>query len=63
MKKNHHTKKKFFLKSWVPVTQAYNPSYLGGRDQEDCDLRPVWANSSQDTTKGLESGSSGKAHA
>jgi hypothetical protein len=23
----------------------YNPSYSGGRDQEDNDLRPVWAKS------------------
>jgi hypothetical protein len=27
------------------VAHAYNPSYLGGRDQEDCGLKPVWANS------------------
>jgi hypothetical protein len=27
---------------------AYNPSYTGGRDQEDCGLKPAWANSSQD---------------
>jgi hypothetical protein len=30
------------------VAHAYNPSYSGGRDQEDHDLKPVWANSSQD---------------
>jgi hypothetical protein len=23
------------------VAYIYNPSYSGGRDQEDCDLRPV----------------------
>jgi hypothetical protein len=30
--------------SQVPVAHAYNPSYLGGRDQEDS--KPVQANSS-----------------
>jgi hypothetical protein len=30
------------------MVQAYNPSYLGGRDQEDHGLNPAWANSSQD---------------
>jgi hypothetical protein len=30
----------------VPVTHAYNPNYLGGRDQEECGSRPAWANSS-----------------
>jgi hypothetical protein len=27
------------------VAHAYNPSYSGSRDQKDCDLKPVWANS------------------
>jgi hypothetical protein len=27
---------------------AYNPSYSGGRDQEDCALKPGWANGSGD---------------
>jgi hypothetical protein len=36
------------LKSWVLVTQAYNPSYSGGRDQEDRGLKPAWENSSRD---------------
>jgi hypothetical protein len=31
------------------VAHTSNPSYSGGRDQEDCNLKPVWANSSQDT--------------
>jgi hypothetical protein len=30
------------------VAYACNPSYSGGRDQENCSLKPVWANSSQD---------------
>jgi hypothetical protein len=30
------------------VTHAYNFSYLGSRDQEDCCLRPAWAKSWQD---------------
>jgi hypothetical protein len=32
----------------APVAHACNPSYSGGRDQEDCSLKPAWANSSQD---------------
>jgi hypothetical protein len=28
----------------VLVAHAYNPSYSGGRDQEDRVLKPVWAN-------------------
>jgi hypothetical protein len=47
--------------SWVPVAHAYNPSYSGGRDQEDRALKPAQANSSwkpylentQHTKKGL----------
>jgi hypothetical protein len=30
------------------VTHACNPSYSGGRDQEDHGSKPAWANSSQD---------------
>jgi hypothetical protein len=30
------------------VAHAYNPSYLGGRDQEDQSSKPAWANSSGD---------------
>jgi hypothetical protein len=30
----------------MPVTHAYNPTYSGGRDQEDWGLWPAWANSS-----------------
>jgi hypothetical protein len=26
--------------SWAPVAHAYNPSYSGGRDQEDCGSKP-----------------------
>jgi hypothetical protein len=33
---------------WAPVAQAYNPSYSGGRDQEDRGSKPAWANSLQD---------------
>jgi hypothetical protein len=29
------------------VAHACNPSYSGGRDQEDHRLKPAWANSSQ----------------
>jgi hypothetical protein len=31
--------------SQVPVAQAWNPSYSGGRDQEDHDLKPAHAKS------------------
>jgi hypothetical protein len=30
-----------------PVAHAWNPSYSGGRDQEDCGSNPARANSSQ----------------
>jgi hypothetical protein len=30
----------------VPVAQASDPSYSGGRDQENHGLKPAWANSS-----------------
>jgi hypothetical protein len=30
------------------VAHAYNPSYSGGRDQEDQGSKPAWANSSRD---------------
>jgi hypothetical protein len=33
------------LGSWVPVAHAYNPSYSGGRDQEDLGSKPAQANS------------------
>jgi hypothetical protein len=33
---------------WVPVTHACNPSYSGGRDQEDHGSKPAWANSLRD---------------
>jgi hypothetical protein len=45
---------------WALVVHTYNPSYSGGRDQENQVSRPAWANSSQDpisekpiTKKGL----------
>jgi hypothetical protein len=30
------------------VTEAWNPSCSGGRDQEDPASKPTWANTSQD---------------
>jgi hypothetical protein len=30
------------------LAHAYNLSYLGGRDQEDCSLKPAWADISRD---------------
>jgi hypothetical protein len=35
-------------KTKEPCASAYNPSFLGGRDQEDHSSRPAWANSSGD---------------
>jgi hypothetical protein len=56
--------------SWVLVAHACNPSYLGGRDQEDRGLKPAWANSLRNpilkipnTKQGWWSGSSGKVPA
>jgi hypothetical protein len=34
--------------SWAPVAHTCNPSYSGGRDQDDDGLKPAWGNSSQD---------------
>jgi hypothetical protein len=34
--------------SQAPVAQACNPSYSGGRDLEECGLKPAWENSSWD---------------
>jgi hypothetical protein len=49
---------------WEPVAHTCNPSYLGGRDQENLGLKPAQANASQDpilkiliTKKGWWSGS------
>jgi hypothetical protein len=30
--------------SWVLVTYAYNPSYSGGRDQDNWRSKPAWGN-------------------
>jgi hypothetical protein len=30
-----HQSEKVCLALWVPAAHSYNPSYLGGRDQED----------------------------
>jgi hypothetical protein len=41
----------YFLKVYnkpMSVTHACNPSYSGGRDQEDLGSKPAWANSLQD---------------
>jgi hypothetical protein len=37
--------KKKLQRSWAPVAHTCNPSYSGDRDQEDCGLKPVRANS------------------
>jgi hypothetical protein len=33
--------------SWLLVAHTCNPSYSGGRDQEDWGSKPAWANSLQ----------------
>jgi hypothetical protein len=33
----------------APVAYAYNPSYSGGRDQEDHGSKPAWRYSLQDS--------------
>jgi hypothetical protein len=47
-----HTIQNFLNAKVVPnqvlVTHACNPSYSGGTDQKDSDLKPAWANSSRD---------------
>jgi hypothetical protein len=40
-----HGKRKKLVKH---LSHTCNPNYSGGRDQEDCSLRPALANSSQD---------------
>jgi hypothetical protein len=39
---------KKLMRNQEPVAQAYNPSYLAGRDQEDWGLKPSQANTLQD---------------
>jgi hypothetical protein len=43
-----------------PVAHACNPSYLGGRDQEDHSLKPAWANSSQDPVSKIPTSKKGR---
>jgi hypothetical protein len=52
------------LYSQAPMTHTCNPSYSGGRDQEECSSKSAWANSFPDpisknpiTKKGWCSGS------
>jgi hypothetical protein len=58
--KDPGSKKNNNKRSWAPVAHACNPSFSGGRDQEDHGWKPAWANSSRDSTseichkKGLE---------
>jgi hypothetical protein len=54
-------KKKKWKQGQEPVAHAYNPSYSGGKGQEDCSLKLTQANSTGDPTskktyhkKGLE---------
>jgi hypothetical protein len=35
-------------KTWMLVAHTYNPSYSGGRDQEDLGSKPVQGNSWRD---------------
>jgi hypothetical protein len=34
------------ISGWAPVAHTHNPSYSGGRDQEDRGSKPAWENSS-----------------
>jgi hypothetical protein len=45
----HHTKIVLNCSGpgWAPVAHTCNPSYSGGRDQENLGLKPAWANSLQ----------------
>jgi hypothetical protein len=59
---------KITIMSQALVAHTCNPSYSGGRDQEDRGLKPAWANSFQDpnlkipdTKQGWWSGSSDRA--
>jgi hypothetical protein len=38
--KPQYCKQNKTLQSWALVAHAYNPNYLGGRDQEDQGLKP-----------------------
>jgi hypothetical protein len=38
---------KYYIISWTPVSHICNPSYSGGRDQEDCGSKSALANSSR----------------
>jgi hypothetical protein len=40
--------RKYIFFCLVPVAHTCNPSYSGGRDQEDCGSKPAWANSLRD---------------
>jgi hypothetical protein len=44
---SYHQRKIHSAASWWLNT--CNPSYSGGRDQEDCGLKPAWVNSSRET--------------
>jgi hypothetical protein len=39
-----HRRPRIAKASWVPVTHTCKPSYSGDRGQEDCSLKPPWAN-------------------
>jgi hypothetical protein len=59
-----------YIHSWGTMAHTYNPSYSGGKDQEDCSLKPAQANGSRNSilrntppNKGWHSGSSGRAPA
>jgi hypothetical protein len=41
-------KKEREIYSWALVAHTCNPSYSGGRDQEDHNLKPAQTNTSQD---------------
>jgi hypothetical protein len=46
--KNHKITKNFKW-GWALVAHTCNPSYTGGREEEDCSSKPAQANSSERT--------------
>jgi hypothetical protein len=46
---SYRTNLKNIIRSWTSAAHAWDPSYSGSGDQEDCSLKPAWANSPWDT--------------
>jgi hypothetical protein len=59
--KKQHQQKKVWYSAGCSVVHACNPSYSGGRDQEDHGSKPAQANSLQDLILGKNPQKSGLA--